>query len=102
MFRFCKSSDNISYYNNILLRMIYLIVYIVNDCETCNRVVTSARKAIVNLPKVELKVKNINELNKNLAIVPAVFINNHLYCYGDFDSKKLLETLNQHLINANH
>jgi len=81
--------------------MIYLIVYIVNDCETCNRVVSSAKKVTASLPNVELQIKNISELNKSLAIVPAVFINNNLFCYGDFDNKKLIETLDKYFIRTN-
>ena len=37
---------------------------------------------------------NVKDSEKNISIVPAVFINEELYCYGDFDDQKLLTKLN--------
>jgi glutaredoxin len=73
--------------------MSYLVIYIVDNCETCNRVVDSAKALSNNYPNVQLKIRNIKESKSKLSIVPAVFINNNLFCYGDFDNNKLIEVI---------
>jgi hypothetical protein len=73
--------------------MSYLVIYIVDNCETCNRVVDSAKSLSNNYPNVQLKIRNIKESKSKLSIVPAVFINNNLFCYGDFDKNKLIEVI---------
>lgn len=81
--------------------MIYLVIYTAENCSTCQRVVKSAKELISNSPNVELTIKNIKDTNKKLTIVPAVFINQNLFCYGDIDKQKLTELIRKqrHLEN---
>jgi len=75
--------------------MIQLVIYIADNCDTCQRVVDSATRLSYNLPYVKLLVKNIKEYRSNASIVPAVFVNQNLFCYGDFDNHKLLEMISE-------
>lgn len=81
--------------------MIYLVIYTAENCPICQRVVKSAKELISNSLNVELTIKNIKDTNKKLTIVPAVFINQNLFCYGDIDKQKLTELIRKqrHLEN---
>ena len=73
--------------------MIYIVVYITENCTACARVVASAQNIVDKFSTTKLKVKNISELNTKCQIAPAVFINDRLFCYGEFDKRKLIEQI---------
>ena len=73
--------------------MVYLVVYVADECEACKRVILLAETITSNYPNVNLDIKNINLTNKKLTIVPAVFVNENLFCYGEFDKSKLSEVI---------
>ena len=73
--------------------MIYLVIYTAANCPTCQRVVESAKQLTTNAPNVELTIKNVKDCDRKITIVPAVFINQNLFCYGDFDRQKLSELI---------
>ena len=81
--------------------MIYLVIYTAENCPTCQRVVESAKELANGVPNVELTIKNIKDCDRKITIVPAVFINQNLFCYGDFDKQKLSELIRKqrHLEN---
>lgn len=70
--------------------MIYVTVYISEKCSVCSRVVSNVRRIFQNYSFIKYEVKNVTELNNKCSIVPALYINNELYCYGEFEDKKLL------------
>lgn len=69
--------------------MICLVIYTSENCPTCQRVVESAEELTCNNPNVNLIIKNIKDSDRNISVVPAIFINQNLICYGDFDKQKL-------------
>lgn len=71
--------------------MICLTVCITEKCSVCSRVAFSVKRIVQKYSFIKCQIKNVDELNMKCSIVPAVFINNELYCYGEFDDKKLLE-----------
>jgi len=71
--------------------MDFLIIYVADNCKTCSRVITAAKSAVYNYPNLTLKIKNIKDVKRRITIVPAVYLNNSLFCYGEFDKAKLIE-----------
>ena len=79
--------------------MTYLVIYISDNCQSCRRVVDVAEQFALTNNNISLEVKNIEECERNVSIVPAVFIDDNLYCYGDFDSYKLNKFIKKKLNN---
>lgn len=73
--------------------MEYIEIYVAENCSACHRVVHETKRIIGSMPNISLSIKNIKESKKTIAIVPAIFINNNLFCYGEFEKKKFLEIL---------
>lgn len=73
--------------------MDFLIIYVADNCKACTKAVTSAKAIIDNLPNVTLKIKNIREAKRGVTIVPAVFFNQTLFCYGELDEVKLIKLI---------
>ncbi|MDZ7765054.1 MAG: thioredoxin family protein [Melioribacteraceae bacterium] len=72
-----------------------LTLFVTDDCSACVRAVTKIKEVINGLDGVELNVKNIKETKpQNVFIVPALFIDDQLYLYGEVDSQKLVEKIN--------
>ncbi len=70
--------------------MICVTVYISEKCSVCSRVVGSVKRIVKNYSFIKYQVINVTEINNKCSIVPALYINNELYCYGEFEDKKLL------------
>jgi predicted thioredoxin/glutaredoxin len=73
--------------------MIYLIIYVSDNCSASKKVVAAAKEVTNNLNFVNVRVKNLAELNGKIIISPAVFLNNELFCYGEIDQQNLLKRL---------
>lgn len=71
-----------------------MIIYVSDNCSTCTRVVSLAKKIANEHNNVNVQVKNITDLNGKITISPAIFVNNELFCYGDFDLQKLKDKIN--------
>ena len=73
-----------------------LTLIVKNNCDACTRV----ERVIENLAKrkkeILLSVINIKDIEKPITpIVPALFVNQELYSYGDINEEKLLVYLNK-------
>lgn len=73
-----------------------LTIIVKNNCDACTRV----ERAITNLAKrkkeILLSIINIKDIEKPITpIVPALFVNQELYSYGDINEEKLLGYLNK-------
>jgi glutaredoxin len=73
-----------------------LTLIVKNNCDACTRV----KRVIKNLAKkkkeILLSVINIKDLEKQITpIVPALFVNQKLYSYGDINEEKLLVYLKE-------
>ena len=78
--------------------MIYLVIYTADNCPSCIRVISSVKKITKNFPNVDLKIKNIREADRKITIVPAVYVNQDLFCYGDIDNEKLISLIQKQFI----
>jgi hypothetical protein len=47
------------------------------------------KKIVNNYSNIHLQVLNINESKKPISIVPAIYVDNELFCYGEIDNNKL-------------
>lgn len=70
-------------------------LYIAEHCETCVTVQNKLLKLFKNNIDYEINVFDINKNNTcNVKIVPALFVGDLLYSYGEFDYTKFEARLN--------
>ena len=73
-----------------------LKLVISDDCQSCSRTKTILSDFVKQNPGIDFKIEDLKESNeKNLFIVPALFINGELFSYGDLDKKQLAEIAQQ-------
>ena len=66
-----------------------LTLFIVDNCAVCTRVKRSLEKYSSGNCEIDLVVKDIKQSPYYLAIVPALYVDETLYSYGDVDITKL-------------
>ncbi|MGA7838912.1 MAG: thioredoxin family protein [Ignavibacteriaceae bacterium] len=76
-----------------------LTLFVTDNCNACERV----RKHLTNILKehenISFYVENIKYTpNKSILIVPALYVNDELYSYGDLDEEKFLKIIENRLI----
>ncbi|MBL1215698.1 MAG: hypothetical protein HND52_20190 [Ignavibacteriae bacterium] len=65
-------------------------LFITADCSTCEKVEKNLRMILKSNSRFILHVENIDKENpKNIVIVPALFIEDKLFAYGEVDYYKL-------------
>ena len=69
--------------------MIKLCVYVTNNCAACKRVVALLKEYTAAENNVQLKIINVKDSTKKVSIVPAVFLNDELYSFGDINKSDL-------------
>ena len=75
------------------LKMI-LTLYITDGCPTCKKVKNDLTVFVRDKKNIRLKIEDIQSSKpKHCVIVPALFINNDLYSYGEVDMNKLKQKL---------
>ena len=71
-----------------------ITLFITDNCLSCQRVENQIKKLLRDRKEINLLIENIKKVNSNgIIIVPAVFVNDKLYSYGDLDEEKFLERL---------
>lgn len=70
-----------------------VMVYISKDCATCQSVIDSIKPIVNKFYKFSFKIVDISRQELSISIVPAIFINDELYCYGQVDKKKFYDKL---------
>ncbi|MBT8377944.1 MAG: thioredoxin family protein [Ignavibacteria bacterium] len=74
-----------------------ITLFVTKRCDACDRVRTLVEKIITKRNGIKLYVEDIKTANsKRIVIVPALFIEDELYAYGDIDPEKFLERLQIH------
>ncbi len=81
--------------------MVYLSIYVSDNCRSCEKVVNSTKKIIHKFRNVHFQVLNINECKKFISIVPAIYVDNELFCYGEIDDNKLSKFISAKQSNNN-
>ena len=75
--------------------MIKLCVYVTNNCAACKRVVALLKEYTATENNVQLKIINVKDSTKKVSIVPAVFLNDKLYSFGDINKSDLSKKVYQ-------
>ena len=78
--------------------MININVYVANNCPACKRAVAILQSFSYYNSGVEVIVINIENSKTTITIVPAVYLNDELYCFGEIDKSKLKQKINKLLI----
>ncbi len=69
--------------------MINIQVYVASHCPACKKVVSTLQSFSENNSRTTVTIINITNTDSPVSIVPAVFIDDELYCYGEVDKEKL-------------
>jgi predicted thioredoxin/glutaredoxin len=71
-----------------------ITLFITKRCAACERVTKALESILNNKDGIELHVEDIRKVrSKGIIIVPAIFIEDELYAYGDIDEGKFLDRL---------
>ncbi len=71
-----------------------LTLFITEKCRACARVQKQVADIIKRNDKLNLQVENIKDYpQNNLLIVPALYIEDELYAYGDINENRLLKRI---------
>ncbi len=71
-------------------------LFVAKNCKTCQRVEFQLVKLFLEEKNIKVSVNNISKCkSKNLLVVPALFVNDQLFAYGDFNEEKLLTYINK-------
>lgn len=66
-----------------------IIIYIDENCNTCKRIIKTTENLVEEFNSVNLVVKNIKDNPLKATIVPAIYLDDTLLFYGDYDTEKL-------------
>jgi len=73
-----------------------LTLIVKNNCDACTRVEGVIKNIAKGKKEILLSVINIKDIEKPITpIVPALFVNQELYSYGDINEGKLLVYLKE-------
>ena len=68
-----------------------ITLFITDDCLSCRRVKNQLKELLRNKKEINFLVEDIKQVNSNgVIIVPALFIDDELYSYGDMDEDKFM------------
>ncbi|MCH7773426.1 MAG: thioredoxin family protein [Bacteroidetes bacterium] len=71
-----------------------ITLFITDNCLSCQRVKNQLKELLRNRKEINFLVEDIKQVNSNgVIIVPALFIDDELYSYGDLDEDKFIERL---------
>lgn len=71
-----------------------ITLFITDHCLSCQRVKNQLKELLRNRKEINFLVEDIKQVNSNgVIIVPALFIDDELYSYGDLDVDKFIERL---------
>ncbi len=71
-----------------------ITLFITDNCPSCQRVKNQLKELLRNRKEINFLVEDIKQVNSNgVIIVPALFIDDELYSYGDLDEDKFIERL---------
>jgi hypothetical protein len=68
-----------------------LTLFVTSNCTCCREVESQLEKLLKNRDDVHLLIEDIREVSSaGMIIVPALFIGEELFSYGDLNEEKLL------------
>ncbi|HUX60147.1 MAG TPA: thioredoxin family protein [Ignavibacteriaceae bacterium] len=67
-----------------------LSLIITQNCSACDRAESVLRNLVFRHPEISLNIIDTNDYDEqNVSIIPALFINDELFSYGDLDESVL-------------
>jgi glutaredoxin len=71
-----------------------ITLFVTNNCSTCKRVKSQVEWLLGNRNDINITIKDLQKTRpEGIVIVPALFIDDELYSYGEIDEEKFLEYL---------
>ena len=71
-----------------------ITLFITNRCTSCDRVREVVEQILIKRDDIKLHIEDIRKArSKGIVIVPALFIEDELFAYGDIDEGKFVERL---------
>jgi predicted thioredoxin/glutaredoxin len=71
-----------------------LTLFVTDNCNACERVEKHLSSMLKDREDITFYVENIKySTNKSILIVPALYVDDELYSYGDMDEEKLLREI---------
>ena len=71
-----------------------ITLFITDNCLSCRRVENQLKELLRNREEINLLIEDIKKVNSNgIIIAPALFVDDELYSYGDFDEEKFIGRL---------
>ncbi|NNG26380.1 MAG: hypothetical protein HKM87_02540 [Ignavibacteriaceae bacterium] len=71
-----------------------ITLFVTKNCVVCKRVKSQVEWLLGNRNDINLTVEDLEECRpEGIIIVPALFIEDELYSYGEIDEKNLLDQL---------
>jgi len=77
-----------------------ITLFVTERCSACDRVKSILEKLTTEREDIMIYIEDIRKVrSKGIVIVPALFIEDELYAYGDIDEEKFLERLHIHSLS---
>ena len=71
-----------------------ITLFITNNCLSCQRIENQLKELLGDRKEINFLIEDIKKVNSNgIIIAPALFVDDELYSYGDFDEEKFIERL---------
>ena len=71
-----------------------ITLFVTNRCASCDRVREVVEKMLIKRDDIKLHIEDIRKArSKGIVIVPALFIEDELFAYGDIDEGRFLDRL---------
>ena len=81
-------------FNYLCYKKMNITLFITNRCASCDRVRAAVEKILSERREIKLHIEDIKKGRPNgIIIVPALFIEDELYAYGDLDEEKFLKRI---------
>ncbi len=69
-----------------------ITLFVTNNCSACKRVRSQIEWLLGNRKDINITIEDLQETRpEGIVIVPALFIDDELYSYGEIDEEKFLE-----------
>jgi len=75
--------------------MVNINIYVANNCPACKRVVAILQSFSYYNSRTKVTVINIEKSDAPVTIVPAVYLNDELYCLGEVNQSKLKQKISK-------
>ena len=69
-----------------------ITLFVTKNCPACNRVKSQVEWLLGNRKDINITIEDLHETRpEGIVIVPALFIDDELYSYGEIDEVKFME-----------